>query len=144
MTPLCACVLMHSGGGPVTRFEIILLSLLAGMVILVAICRGIVEEWIKRTRGRNWPTVSAVIDSVSITLVESKLPSSLAVHNWPSYLATLTYAYHGAEQQTGGYSRSFAKKEDAEAWADSYKGSTVKVHVDPRDTTRSVLREEDL
>jgi len=42
------------------------------------------------------------------------------------------------------YSRSFGKKEDAEAWAASYKGEAVKVHVDPRDPTRSVLREEDL
>jgi hypothetical protein len=44
----------------------------------------------------------------------------------------------------GDYSRRFGKKEDAEAWANSYKGETVKVHVDPRDPTRSVLREEDL
>ncbi len=48
------------------------------------------------------------------------------------------------EQQMGDYSRSFGKKEDAEAWANSYKDETVKVHVDPRDPTRSVLREEDL
>lgn len=143
ITQPIASILMF-GGGPVTRFEIILFSLIAGTFILVAICRGIVEEWIKRTRGRNWPTVSAVIDAVSITLVEAKSISSLAVHNWPSYLATLIYSYRNPEQQMGDYSRSFAKKEDAEAWANSYKGESVKVHVDPRDPTRSVLREEDL
>ncbi len=42
----------------------------------------------------------------------------------------------------GDYSRQFGNKEDAESWANSYKGETVKVHVDSRDPTRSVLREE--
>ena len=37
-----------------------------------------------------------------------------------------------------------AQKDEAQAWANSYKGSTVMVHLDPRDPTRSVLREEDL
>jgi hypothetical protein len=144
MTPLIAGILMHSGGGPITRFEVILFLLVAGTMLLVAICWGAVEEWIERTRGRNWPTVSAVIDVVGVTVVECKGISSAAVHYWPTYLATLTYSYRNAEQQTGDYSREFAKKEDAEAWANSYKGSTVVVHVNPRDHTRSVLRKEDL
>jgi hypothetical protein len=144
MTPLIAGILMHSGGGQITRFEVILFLLVAGTMILVAICWGAVEEWIERTRGRNWTTVSAVIDVVGVTAVESKGISSAAVHYWPTYLATLTYSYRNPEQQTGDYSREFAKKEDAEAWANSYKGSTVVVHVNPRDHTRSVLRKEDL
>ncbi|MGO8758496.1 MAG: DUF3592 domain-containing protein [Terracidiphilus sp.] len=145
MTISIGGILMYGGGGPpVTRFETILVLLIAGTIILVAVCRGIVEEWIERTHGRNWPTVSAVIDGVSVTLVEDNRISSLAIHYWPSYLATLTYFYNNPERQTGDYKRSFGKKEDAEAWADSYKGETVKVHVDPRDPTRSVLREEDL
>ncbi len=144
MTLLIAGILLHGGGSPITRFEIILFSLIAGSIILAGIFRGIVEEWIERTRGRDWPMVSAVIDAVSVTLVESKGISSLAVHYWPSYLATLTYSYRSPGQQMGDYSRSFGNKDDAEAWANSYKGETVKVHVDPRDPTRSVLREEDL
>lgn len=62
----------------------------------------------------------------------------------PYYKATLTYIYHYPEEQMGDCSREFGSKEYAESWANSYKGETVKVHVDPRDPTRSVLREEDL
>ena len=143
MTPPIASIVMF-GGGLVTGFEVEVFLLAAGTMILVAICWGAIEDWYKRVHGRGWPTVSAVIDAVSVTLVESKLPSSGAVHNWPSYLATLTYSYRNAEQQMGDYSRSFGNEDDAKAWANSYKGETVTVHVDPRDPTRSVLREEDL
>ena len=100
--------------------------------------------WVKRKRGRNWPTVSAVIDAVSVTLAGGVGISSLAVRDRPYYKATLRYTYNNPEQQMGDYSRDFGSKEDAEAWANSYKGETVKAHVDPRDPTRSVLREEDL
>ncbi len=62
----------------------------------------------------------------------------------PYYRATLTYIYNNPEQQMGDYSRDFGKREDAESWANSYKGEAIKIHVDPRDPTRSVLREEDL
>lgn len=143
MAHLFAGILVF-GGGPLTRRDIILFLLVAGAVILVGICWGAVEELVKRFLGRNWPTVSAVIGTVSVTVVESKLPSSAAVHSWSSYLATLTYIYHNPEEQMGDYSRRFANENDAKAWANSYKGSTVTVHVDPRDPTRSVLRDEDL
>lgn len=143
MIPLSASILV-GGGAPVTRFEVILFSLIAGAIIFEGVCEDFLRKWIKRTRGRNWPTVSAVIDAVSVTLVESNLPSSLGVHNWPSYLATLTYSYRNPEQQMGEYKRRFGNEDDARAWANSYKGETLKVHVDPRDPTRTVLREEDL
>jgi len=144
MTPLIASILMRGGGGPLTGSEVKWFFLVVGAGLLVSVCWDIVDGLVKRFYGRNWPTVPAVIDAVGVSVVESKLPSSLAVHNWPSYLATLTYSYRNPEEQMGDYSRSFAKKVDAETWANSYKGETVKVHVDPRDPTRSVLREEDL
>jgi hypothetical protein len=56
----------------------------------------------------------------------------------------LTYVYRNPELQMGDYSRRFANEDDAKAWANSYKGETVKVRVDPRDPMRSVLRKEDL
>ncbi len=145
MTPLIASFLI-SGGGPLTRNEIILFSLVVGTGLLIAICWGAVEEWIERTRGRNWPTVSAVIDIVSVAFIEddSLIPPSQPSLDSSHYKATLTYTYNNPEQQMGDYSRDFASKEDAEDWANSYKGETVKIHVDPRDPTRSLLREEDL
>jgi hypothetical protein len=113
--------------------------------MLVAIGWDIGSAWIKRFRGRDWPEVSAVIDIVSAFMDDDSLiPAHNASSYNPYYQATLTYIYRYPEEQMGDYSRSFGKKEDAEAWANSYKGETVKVHVDPRDPTRSLLREEDL
>jgi hypothetical protein len=144
MTQFIAGILMR-GGGPITRFEIILISLFAGAVMLVGICRQLLDKWIKRTRGRNWPTVSAIIDIVSVAFIpDDSVPSPSVPTDNSGYLATLTYVYRNPELQMGDYSRRFAKEDDARAWANSYKGETVKVHVDPRDPTRSVLQEEDL
>jgi hypothetical protein len=143
MTPLFASILTN-GGGPITRFEIILISLAAGAVMLVAICWQIVDNRIERTRGRNWPTVPGVIDIISVALIEDDTPGMKAYPDLSCYQAPLTYIYHNPEEQMGDYSRRFGNKDDAQAWANSYKGETVKVHVDPRDPTRSVLREEDL
>jgi hypothetical protein len=143
MTPSTSIILLH-GGGPLTRFDVTLFSLVVGTGILVSICWGLVEEWIKRVHGRNWPTVSAVIDIVSVAFIEDDIPSPKADLDDSYYKATLTYTYNNPEQQMGDYSRRFGDKDEAQAWANSYKGETVKVHVDPNDTTRSVLRKEDL
>jgi hypothetical protein len=137
-------IILHSGGGPITRSEIILILLAAGAIMLVAICWQLFDNWIERIHGRNWPTVSAVVDIVSVACVEDDMPGMRAYPDQSCYKATLTYLYNNPEQQMGDYSRSFGNEDDAKAWANSYKGNTVKIHVDPRDPTRSVLRKEDL
>jgi hypothetical protein len=134
----------RDGRNPATKREVILMLVVAGIIVLVGFCRGAVEEWIDYYHGRKWPMVSAVIGVVRVTVVPPKGISSTANHSWPTYLATLTYTYRNPEEHTGAYSRSFVKKEDAEAWANSYKDETVNVHVDPRDSTRSVLLDKDL
>ena len=146
MTPLIASILMHGGGGPYTFLGGYLALLAVVAAILGSICWTKFSDWIERTRYRNWPTVSAVVDIVSVAYCEddSPIPAFQASLNNPYYLATLTYIYHYPEEQMGDYSRSFGNEDDAKSWANSYKGETVKVHVDPRDPTRSVLREDDL
>ncbi|MDE3200660.1 MAG: DUF3592 domain-containing protein [Acidobacteriota bacterium] len=143
MIPSIAGILL-SGGGPVTGFEIKVAFLVVVVVLLGAFCWGTIEDWIKAAHGRNWPTVSAVIDIVSVAFIPDDVPSAKADLDNSYYLATLTYTYRNPEPQMGDYSKGFGSKEDAQSWADSYKGETIKVHVDPRDPTRSVLRDEDL
>lgn len=99
-------------------------------------------QWLNGIRGGNWPTVSAKVDIVSVVRqVESTGRGDIV-----SYLATLTYFYSNPELQSGDYSKLFNEDEEesANAWANSYKGSTVMIHVDPRDPSQSVLRKEDL
>lgn len=145
MLPQFSNVLIYASG-PVTVSGDTLFALVIVGIIFVVICANVLRVWIRRTRGSNWPTVSAIVDSVSVTFMkdESSIPRLNTNLNLPYYLATLTYSCRNPEQQTGDYSRRFGDKDEAEAWANSYKGETVKVHVDPRDPTRSVLREEDL
>jgi hypothetical protein len=141
ITHLLTSIFMFAGG-PITRFEVILFSGIAGGVILVGICWQLVDHWIERTRGRKWPTTSAVIDIVSVTFIPDSPQMRTTLGGY--YLAQLTYTYQDPELQTGDYSRRFAYEDEARAWANSYKGETVRIHVDPRDPTRSVLRKEDL
>lgn len=140
-----ACIYVLAGG-PLTGSEIKWFSLAAGAIILVGIIWQLVDTLIRRFYGRKWPTVQAVIEIVSVAYCEddSFIPAPKADLDHPYYLAALTYSYNNPEQQMGDYKRRFGDEEEANAWANSYKGETVKVHVDPRDPTRSVLREEDL
>jgi len=90
-------------------------------------------------RGKDWPTISATVDLVDV-VAQNDGPRG----ETSSYLATLTYIYRNPELQMGDYSRKFGDKDEAQAWADSYKGSRVIVHVDPHDPAHSALRKEDL
>jgi hypothetical protein len=109
-------------------------------VAYAALYRRSFVQWLAGIRGRDWPAVSATIDIISVVEQLDERGRLFA------YLATLTYFYRNPELQTGDYIRSFDadQEADAQAWAASYKGSTVRVHIDPRDPTRSVLRKEDL
>ena len=118
------------------------LVLLAMVVAVVMVRYG--KSWSQRLsgiRGRDWPTVSALVDLV--TVVEQ---TGDAGHGERTigYLATLTYFYRNPELQTGDYCRMFSTKEEGDRWAASFKGRNVMVHVDPRDPSHSVLRAEEL
>jgi hypothetical protein len=98
-------------------------------------------QWLAGIRGRDWTTTSALIDVVSVVVQTRQGRYGEYV---VGYLATLTYFYRNPELQTGDYSRIFDDEADARAWAASYKGCNVMVHVDPRDPSNSVLRKEEL
>lgn len=119
--------------------------LLIGAVVGVPVSLGsswqFFVQWLNGVRGRNWPTVPAIIDLVS---VQERVEPGGKGPPIVTYVALLTYVYHNPDLQTGDYDKSFGDKDEAQDWANSYKGCTVMVHVDPRDPARSVLRKEDL
>jgi hypothetical protein len=98
-------------------------------------------QWMDGIRGRDWNTVSAIIDVVSVVQQTEQTRYGERVIG---YLATLTYFYRNPALQMGEYSRMFSDEAEAQGWTASYKGRSVMVHVDPRDPTRSVLRKEQL
>jgi hypothetical protein len=100
----------------------------------------IAQRW-NGYRGRNWPTVSAVIDLVSVQRREESGGKGRPIITW---VALLTYVYRIPDLQTGDYDRSFSDEDEAKDWANSLKGCAVMVHVDPKDPAHSVLRKEDL
>jgi len=137
MTLIITSILVRGTIGPASVYTFILTMLAVGVVVLVTILQMIVRKGIERARSRNWPTASAIIDLVSVADVTDDA-------SVPSFRATLTYVYRNPEEQMGDYSRDFGNKDEADAWANSYKGETVKIYVDPRDPTHSFLRDEDL
>jgi len=138
VTPL-PCMIVR---GTIYDWYAIPLVLAGGVVAVVAFYWRFFVQWLNGIRGRDWPAVSATIDIVSVVKQEEQTGHGTII----SYLATLTYFYHNPELQTGDYCRNFDEDEedDAQAWAASYKGSAVTVHVDPRDPAHSVLRKADL
>ena len=129
----------HRGSG-----EFVWLVYLAFMGIILApvlaIYRRLIVQRVRAFGGRNWPTMTATIDDFAIDeeMISGRgRPVSI-------YEVTLQYVFHSPEIQIGEYRRKFDDKDEAEAWANSFKGCTVTVHVNPRDPAQSVLREEEL
>jgi hypothetical protein len=112
------------------------------VVAVIASKWRVFVQWLHGVGGRHWPEVSATIEIVSVV----KQVTQTGKGDIVSYLASLTYFYRNPDLQTGDYCREFKADEeaDAQAWANSYKGSSVLVHVDPHDPSRSVLRKEEL
>jgi Protein of unknown function (DUF3592) len=111
---------------------------------VVGACASSWQFWVQRAkgiRGRNWPTVSAVIDIAS---VQKRVESGGKGPPIITWVVLLTYVYRNPELQTGDYDKECYSEDEARAWAESVKGSTVMVHVDPKDPANSVLRAEDL
>lgn len=95
---------------------------------------------LKGIRAREWQSISALIDIVSVAKQVEQTGKGEII----TYLASLTYFYRNHDLQTGDFCRLFDDETEAQAWADSYKGKSVLVHIDPRDPSNSVLRKEDL
>ena len=146
MTMLIASILMHSGGGPITRNEVILVSLAVGAILLGGICWGLIETWYDRIHGRNWPAVSAVVDIVSVAYCEpdgSPILNLKASSYNPYYQATLTYIYHYPdEQQNQPVVANFLPRR--RVLGEFLQRRNRQGPRQPRDPTRSILREEDL
>ncbi|MGC2620734.1 MAG: hypothetical protein WA414_16930, partial [Acidobacteriaceae bacterium] len=87
---------------------------------MVVIYRRVLVQRVRGFGGRNWPTVIATIDDFTIdeTDIQGR-GRTVAV-----YEVTLQYVFHNPEIQVGEYRREFEDKEDAEAWANSFKVCT--------------------
>jgi hypothetical protein len=112
MTPFIAGFLMHSGGGPLTGSEVKWFLLVVGAGLLVSICWDTVNGLIRRIHGRNWPTVSAVIEIVSVAFIDddSLIPPSRPAFDNSHYKATLTYTYSNPRAADGRLQPGFWKK----------------------------------
>jgi hypothetical protein len=129
-----------SGNGVPESITLIVVVVMSVVGLGIRYWRFVVQ-WFDGMRGRDWSTVSALIDVVSVSEQrEQGRYGEQIVH----YLATLTYFYRNPELQMGEYSRLFTNEAEAQAWVAPYKGRNVMVHVDPRDATKSVLLKEEL
>lgn len=140
MTLLLLVAIFHAADDRVP-WPVWLIIVIASVAAAMASSWQFFVQWLNGVRGRNWPTVSGVIDLAS---VQKRVESGGKGPPIVTYVALLTYVYHNPEMQTGDYDRSFNDEGEAQAWANSIKGCTVMVHIDPRDPSRSVLRKEDL
>lgn len=102
-----------------------------------------VVRWSDEMRSRNWPSTPGVVD-IAVVAKQEKPGGKGSTGPIVTYLAMLTYSYQNPELQTGDYNREFTYESDAQEWVVSCKGRKVTVRVNPRDSTHSVLRTEDL
>lgn len=98
-----------------------------------------IRSGIRARQVSHWPVLPAVIDVVSVVerIVSEK-------HSGRVYFGTLTYFYRNPELQMGEFERVFPSRAEARQWVDQFKGRSVLVHVNPADSTDSVLRRVDL
>jgi len=121
-------------------YQILLFATLVAISVAIRY-RRFIAQWFDGIRGRDWTTVSAIIDVVSVV---QQTEQGRYGERVVGYLATLTYFYRNPELQMGEYCRMFDEESEAQEWAAPYKGRAIMVHVDPRDPSRSVLRKEEL
>jgi hypothetical protein len=128
-------------GGASAPWQVWVALVVFGIVAASASSWQFWAQRLKGVRGRNWPTVSAIIDIAS---VQQRVESGGKGPPIITWVVLLTYVYRNPEMQTGDFDKEFGNEGDAREWADACKGRTVMVHVDPKDPANSVLREEEL
>jgi hypothetical protein len=113
------------------------------ITIILSLCSRSFVQRGDGARSRDWLPISASIDVVTVL---EQTTQGRSGESTIGYLGTLTYFYRNPELQMGEYSRFFEYNREAEAqkWVADLKGKNVIVYVDPRDPTRSELREEGL
>jgi len=141
VTAPIAAILAQSSSSRQAPWPVYLAVVVVAMVAATASSWQFFVQWLNGVRGRNWPMVSALIDLVSVQKREELAGRGQPIVTW---VVLLTYVYRNPDLQTGDYDKSFANEDEARDWANSLKGCTVMVHVDPRDPSRSALRKEDL
>jgi hypothetical protein len=84
-----------------------------------------------QAQATAWPTTRARIVAAQVIKVPGNENKDV------SWRGLVTYSYIGRETQIGEFDYVFDDEQVADAWAESLKGETVTVHVDPLDETQS-------
>jgi Protein of unknown function (DUF3592) len=134
-------MILSSRDSPAADLVIFGLALVAGGFTFVERRWKFITQWLNGKQGRDWPTVNAVIDVVSVVV---QTEQSRYGERIIGYQATLTYFYRNPELQMGDFCRMFDTEGEATEWANSCKGRNVLVHVSPSDPAKSALIEADL
>ncbi len=96
---------------------------------------------------RSWIMVPATIDIVTVvehTEQESRSRASLYQPTSVYYVAVLTYFYRLPDLETGEYERNFDIENEAQHWADQFKGQQVMVQVNPKNPSESYLLDDEV